>query len=637
MAAVPVAVVGIELVKAGVGPLILGFQAEGYTVLQGAVPLLVGLVVIVVGCVALPELLAHEDAEQAAPGVGRGYVLVVGVVVILSLVFVTWPLGVPEVFGSLAVVATAFAALCLAFTQLARLSERTVPSKGLLILGFKRTPVFLLLALWFVVASVIDTSGHHDMRTTDGEPAEVPLADVWSDWLAQNCAESSSGPVPLVFVVTEGGGIRAAYWTSSVLTDLFDGASSDEADGNDSCDSASPVSRVFAVSGISGGSVGAAAYFAQGAPTGDWYEDALGAPDYSAVALARGLFVDLPRALLGFGCDDRAGMLERAWESRIPELSEDYFTQLAPGAADGTWMPITMFNGAQAETGCRLNTSAVRLTSPDQQLENVGDCRAVIHRYRYYTLEGRDAEFHVKVPAATVTVDTVGVAQKCSRSFRVSTAALLSARWPYISPSGRNPCGPPWVSAIDGGYADPAGYAGFHDLWQQLAPLVALHNADVTGDDGLVVPVLVNIDNHYQSNAKAADPRRTSELLVPPLGFQRAGGTKGSDREQTALSLVAASPPGSSLVCDVAAYDPDGPEELDSDEQVVSGEQRPVGRVLLAPTTRPGLPAPLAWTLASSSRKDLDDQRHDLFVGDGAGASLRSLLSGAGDGIDCHT
>jgi hypothetical protein len=397
------------------------------------------------------------------------------------------------------------------------------------------------------------------------------------------------------------------------------------------------VSRVFAVSGISGGSVGAAAYFAQGAPTGDWYEDDLGAPDYSAVALARGLFVDLPRALVGFGGDDRAGMLERAWESRIPELSEDYFTHLAPGAADGTWMPITMFNGAQAETGCRLNTSAVRLTSPDQQLENVGDCRAVIHRYRYYTLEGRDAEYHVKVPAATVTVDSVGVAQKCSQSFRVSTAALLSARWPYISPSGRNPCGPPWVSAIDGGYADPAGYAGFHDLWQQLAPLVALHNAGVTGDAGLVVPVLVNIDNHYQSNAKAADPRRTSELLVPPLGFQRAGGTKGSDREQTALSLVAASPPGSSLVCDVAAYDPDGPEELDSDKQVVNGEQRPVGRVLLAPTTRPGLPAPLAWTLASSSRKDLDDQRDDLFVGDGAGASLRSLLSSNEEGIDCHT
>ena len=70
VAALPVAVVGIELVKAGVGPLILGFQADGYTVLQGAVPLLVGLVVTVVGCVLLPERLARKDAAEAAPGSG---------------------------------------------------------------------------------------------------------------------------------------------------------------------------------------------------------------------------------------------------------------------------------------------------------------------------------------------------------------------------------------------------------------------------------------------------------------------------------------------------------------------------------------------------------------------------------------
>lgn len=153
----------------------------------------------------------------------------------------------------------------------------------------------------------------------------------------------------------------------------------------------------------------------------------------------------------------------------------------------------------------------------------------------------------------------------------------------------------------------------------------------MTGADGLVVPVLVNIDNHYQSNARAADPRRTAELLVPPLGLQRASGTKGPDREQTALSLVAASPPGSEMVCDGAAYDPDSPE---TDSQ---GEQRPVGRVLLAPPTRPGLPAPLAWTLASASRQDLDDQRKDLFEGGRAGASLRTLPTGADEGIDCHT
>jgi len=638
VAAVPVVVVGIELFKAGVGPLILAFRPDGYTILQGAVLVFFGLVVIFVGCVVLPWFLGTKDPETA-PSAGRGYALVCVGVLLVSLVLVAWPLKVPETIGSLGVVAVAFAALCLAFAELQRLSERAVPSKGLLVLGFTRTPVFLLLALWFVIASLVDKSGHHDFRTTtEGAAKEARLTDVWRDWLTQNCVAASDGPVPLVFVVAEGGGIRAAYWTGSVLTSLLE----DDAPGVGGCDTATARSHIFALSGISGGSVGAAAYFSQDELSGNWYEDALGAPDYSAVALSRGLFVDLPRAVVGYGWEDRAGLLERAWEKKLPGMKQDYFTALAPGSVerdsdgDGTddgWMPLTMFNGAQAETGCRLNTSPVPLTAPRQELDNVIDCRAVVGRYRTFTLPADDAEYQVRVPAATVTVDSVAVTNGCptKRSFRVSTAALLSARWPYISPSGRNPCGPQWVSAIDGGYADPAGYAGFRDLWLQVAPLVAAHNAGVSGDAGLVVPVLVNVDNHYQSSARAADPRRTAELLVVPLGKLRAGGTLGAEREQAAMSLVATSPPGSALACQVPAYDPDG-EPVDDE----SDNQPALGRVLLAPVTRPGLPAPLAWTLAKGSREDLDDQRGDLFVGEGAGLALQRLLRGEeGAVIDC--
>lgn len=155
------------------------------------------------------------------------------------------------------------------------------------------------------------------------------------------------------------------------------------------------------------------------------------------------------------------------------------------------------------------------------------------------------------------------------------------------------------------------------ELWNQVAPLIAEHNEGVVaaGASNLVVPVLVVVDNHYQSSASAADPDRTPELLVPPLGKMRAYGTSGPDREQEAISLVGVAPPGTTVQCKVPPYLPD------------SGDDE-IGRALLAPSTRPGLPAPLAWTLAASSRADLDDQREELFEDGMVGDRLRDTLSG---------
>ena len=45
------------------------------------------------------------------------------------------------------------------------------------------------------------------------------------------------------------------------------------------------------------------------------------------------------------------------------------------------------------------------------------------------------------------------------------------------------------------------------------------------------------------------------ELLVPPQGYRRAGGLRGSDREQRAISAIALSPPGISQDCLVPAYE----------------------------------------------------------------------------------
>ena len=68
------------------------------------------------------------------------------------------------------------------------------------------------------------------------------LEQAFTDWLGQIDGASPPGArKPVYLVAAEGGGIRAAYWTGTVLSDLADAQPSFG-------------SRLFAVSGISGGS-----------------------------------------------------------------------------------------------------------------------------------------------------------------------------------------------------------------------------------------------------------------------------------------------------------------------------------------------------------------------------------------------
>ena len=195
---------------------------------------------------------------------------------------------------------------------------------------------------------------------------------------------------------------------------------------------------------------------------------------------------------------------------------------------------MTLFNGSQVETGCRVNTSALLLTS----VSSLTDCRDSDRRSATVTLPAEDGAT-TSVPAAAVTLDTATRAASCGKSFRASTAALLSARWPYISPSGQLPCKGPRVSVVDGGYADGAGTQGVIELWDQLEPLVAAYNAHPANATHPVVPTLVVVDNHYQSASAAARVPRTAEALVPLDAYRRDHGTRDTDRWQQAISVFA--------------------------------------------------------------------------------------------------
>jgi hypothetical protein len=82
------------------------------------------------------------------------------------------------------------------------------------------TGVTTLLLVALIVGLWVD---NHAVRTTGPLPDDrADLGAIALQWHAQAAEVSCSDEPPLVIVATAGGGIRAAYWTATVLGRLQD-------------------------------------------------------------------------------------------------------------------------------------------------------------------------------------------------------------------------------------------------------------------------------------------------------------------------------------------------------------------------------------------------------------------------------
>ena len=140
-----------------------------------------------------------------------------------------------------------------------------------------------------------------------------------------------------------------------------------------------------------------------------------------------------------------------------------------------------------------------------------------------------------------------------------------------------------------------------------------------------MVPVFVELDNHYAKVAAPGVAGRTDELLTPPLARAHAAATGEREIEQEARSTFLADPPG---LAGIRCWLPGARDER-------TGTTPTWGRfVRVAPVVSPGLPAPLAWTLSQMSTGDLDDQRI-AALGVREGKALADLLLGESR-LDCR-
>ena len=472
-------------------------------------------------------------------------------------------------------------------------------------------PVTSLVVLACLFAATVGGDDVHRIRPYVGPAASYAAADrpeledVFGTWLrtGRSCGEPLAGAEdlkvrPLLMYAAEGGGIRAAYWTTAAIDRL-------SWSGSATGDTVKPVCRsAMLSSGASGGSVGLSIASVREPGTAADAVTSIAGPEALGAASDGLILRDTIYAATGVPVpsllDDRTGrttwsdrgtLIEQAWEEGIDTFDRP-FLQDRPVLRWG-WGP----------TGALV----VNSTSPTTS------CRTLISQV---TLPGDETTECAPGSPAAASTDLV----QCTGQLRTVTAALLTARFPYVTPSGVVDCpGPDRVlpsdddvatQVVDGGYAENTGVGTLLDLMPRVLGDVRHHNTCVlagepkpstcTGEpalDTLVVPQLVYFDNGTGSDL-VNDPRGlTLEALVPPITILKAKGALYSARAQLERAHA------------MLATDQlwDTTSDLESTVGPAVDEWRGNQVAVVYQATKPGIAAPLGWVLSQGSIEAMDD------------------------------
>lgn len=375
----------------------------------------------------------------------RGTLIAVTIMVVLSLaIFLTFlssPVTAPTTMGTAAILALA-AASWVCFGSFLITVGNSI-----------HFPVISGLVVLAVVSSCLNDN--HGVRILDQQNGpRLSLEGALDKWKADIAATfPQERRHPLFIVAAEGGGIRAAYWTATVLGTIQEKALEAHVDF---------PSHVFAVSGVSGGSLGAAVFVAemgegQRPETLTSAQDMLG-EDFLSPALAAMLYGDFVQRFIPAKIKklDRGRVLEMAWEDGWRRKVSPQSNRFERGMNDlfearGFMVPALFLNATSVEAGRRVIVSNVQCSQNGSPTSDFIDSEDAIDK-----LNGK--------------------------SMRLSTAAHLSARFTYVSPAGLFPDG---QHVVDGGYFENSGETTVRDILQVVE----------ANSDEDIVPIVIEIGN----------------------------------------------------------------------------------------------------------------------------------------------
>lgn len=296
----------------------------------------------------------------------------------LAIVLALFPVQLPTLLGAPSVVALAFSTwtaviVCVAVWR-----------------RMENLPIFTCSLL---IVSLCSFTNHHGVRmlkeTTLGNTDN--LDEHFKQWIQSRAKVEKEKVVPVILVAAEGGGLRAAYWAERILWRLHRDTELNFSD------------RMFLGTGVSGGSVGLATFVTRLQQDWDGKEEStlnrvlqqdLVSPVTASLVYPEVIQAALP---ISFEAFDRSRALEMAWENSWP----DHLRYTPQGPFTALWnrsnsnqhpLPSLIFNTTRVEDGRRYAISNLQFNDP------------------------------------------IVKAVPISNSVRLSTAAFLSARFPYITP-----------------------------------------------------------------------------------------------------------------------------------------------------------------------------------------------------------
>ncbi|VAW39906.1 hypothetical protein MNBD_GAMMA01-552, partial [hydrothermal vent metagenome] len=478
-----------------------------------------------------------------------GFLLING---LLLYLFTAFGQSLSITIGTTAVVMLALATLVSVGSTIAFLGER----KGI--------PLLFIMVMIAVLTSMI--ADNHEIRTATDQPKFVSekttIKKHFTQWLEKRKRrpQGNMEKTPVFLIATEGGGIRAAYWTAIVLGHLQD---------------INPNfgEHVYAISGVSGGSLGASVFNAlltqdrfmeQNSSVGNCEKGnnnyfcrskRILKEDFLAPTVASMMFPDAFQRFCFF-CrfDDRAQALETAWEEAwdkewqgLPDSQGIFNKPFQDLWFEDTEMkiPQLFLNSTVVETGQRIIATPLDLG------------------------ESFSATFHDALATFAVT----------NNALSLSTTVHTSARFTYVSPAGSLertdlPHAGKWIRLVGGGYFENSGATAISEILTEILSIQPDLN---------VQPIVIHISNEPDypdraNNGTNSQARFLSEILSPILAIFNVRGGKGQEARLALKHKV---------------------EGINGKDHYLHFKlKKPDGQVQL----------PLGWMLSSKAQKNMDIQ-----------------------------
>ncbi len=295
--------------------------------------------------------------------------------------------------------------------------------------------------------------------TTANFKQRAPLRQYFKRWVDERKdAIDSSASYPMYFVLADGGASRSGYWVASVLSRL-----QDETAGRFG-------KHLFCLSGASGGSVGNAAFYLLLKKRGSDH-----------VIPADSVFLKDSREYL------QSDFLTYT-ASRM--LGHDFFIQLWPFSTDGDRAAALTqaLEEAPAGDAVFLKDSINMRTTLASLMSDQRNIKATLPVLCINTTRMQDGKPSV---ISTINIqanqrdfnnrlDVLDLLTDTTLDMKLSSAVVLGASFPYLSPAGRIdgkvPNAKDSLSVnyfVDGGYVDNSGAGVVHEMIIQLRRMVA--------------------------------------------------------------------------------------------------------------------------------------------------------------------